>query len=158
MKKKKQETNAAHSLHGQVPAERCLKRDCFLRSVQPADFPARYRPTRGGTDRQSPANGDHLLSWQSVVHLIGFSAPGQFAAAELLLLITTKLLRRRPDRTLLLLLQMSGDVHPNPSPATKYPCTVCARNVTSRGVSYQYNICSGCVHAKCSGLLNVSEK
>ena len=36
---KKQETNAAHSLHGQVPAERRLKRECFLDSVRPADFP-----------------------------------------------------------------------------------------------------------------------
>ena len=30
---KKQETNADHSLHGQVPAERRLKRECFLSSV-----------------------------------------------------------------------------------------------------------------------------
>ena len=56
-----------------------------------------------------------------------------------------------------MLLQMSGDVHPNPGPATKYPCPVCARNVTSRGVSYQCNICSGWVHAKCSGLLNAAQ-
>ena len=38
---KKQETNAAHSLQGQVPAERRLKRECFLSSVQPADFLAK---------------------------------------------------------------------------------------------------------------------
>ena len=71
--------------------------------------------------------------------------------------MTTKSLRRRPDRTLFMLLQMSGDVHPNPGPATKYPCPVYARNVTSRGVSYQCNRCSGCVHAKCSGLLNAAQ-
>ena len=41
VEKKKQETNAAHSLHGQVPAERHLKRECFLSSVRPADFPAK---------------------------------------------------------------------------------------------------------------------
>ena len=41
VEKKKQETNAAHSLHGQVPAERRLKRECFLSSVRPADFPAK---------------------------------------------------------------------------------------------------------------------
>ena len=41
MEKKKQETNSAHSLHGQVPAERRLKRECFLSSVRPADFPAK---------------------------------------------------------------------------------------------------------------------
>ena len=56
-----------------------------------------------------------------------------------------------------LLLQRSGDVHPNPSPATKYPCIVCARNVTSRGMSYECNICSGWVHAKCSRLLNAAQ-
>ena len=33
VEKKKQETNAAHSLHGQIPAERRLKRECFLSSV-----------------------------------------------------------------------------------------------------------------------------
>ena len=71
--------------------------------------------------------------------------------------MTTKSLRRRPDRTLFMLLQMSGDVHPNPGPATKYPCPVCARNVTSRGVSYQCNRCSGWVHAKCSRLLNAAQ-
>ena len=31
--KKKQETNVAHSLHGQVPAEISLKRKCFLSSI-----------------------------------------------------------------------------------------------------------------------------
>ena len=36
----KQETNKVHSLYGQNPAERRLKsRNCFLRSVKPADFP-----------------------------------------------------------------------------------------------------------------------
>ena len=39
--KKKQETNAAHSLHGQVPAERRMTRECFLSSVRHADFPAK---------------------------------------------------------------------------------------------------------------------
>ena len=71
--------------------------------------------------------------------------------------MTTKSLRRRPDRTLVMLLQMSGDVHPNPGTATKYPCPVCARNVTSRGVSYQCNRCSGWVHANRSGLLNAAQ-
>ena len=71
--------------------------------------------------------------------------------------MTTKPLRRRPDRTLFLLLQMSGDVHPNPGPATKYPCPVCACNITSRRVSYQCNLCSGWVHTKCSGILNAAQ-
>ena len=42
----------------------------------------------------------------------------------------TKPQRRQPDQTHLKLLQMSSDVHPNPCPATKYPCPVCTRNTT----------------------------
>ena len=34
---------------------------------------------------------------------------------------------------------LSGDVHPNPNPTTKYPCPVCARYVTGRVVSYLCN-------------------
>ena len=34
---------------------------------------------------------------------------------------------------------------------------MCARNVTSRGVSYLCNRCSGWVHSKCSGLQNATE-
>ena len=40
VEKTKQETDEAHSLYGQNPAERRIKsRNCFLRSVKPADFP-----------------------------------------------------------------------------------------------------------------------
>ena len=39
----------------------------------------------------------------------------------------------------------------------KYPCSVCTSNVTSRGVSYMCNRCSGWVHSKCSGLQNAAE-
>ena len=52
---------------------------------------------------------------------------------------------------------MAGDIHPNPGSTAKYPCPVCARDVTSRGVSYQCTRCSGWVHAKCSGLLNAAQ-
>ena len=39
MEKTKQETNEAHSLYGEHPAERRLKsRNCFLRCVKPAEF------------------------------------------------------------------------------------------------------------------------
>ena len=39
VEKSKQETNEAHSLYGQNPAERRIEsRNCFLRSVKPADF------------------------------------------------------------------------------------------------------------------------
>ena len=69
----------------------------------------------------------------------------------------TKPQRRQPDQTHLKLLQMSGDVHPNPGHATKYPCSVCTRNVTSRGVSYKCTKCSGWVHAKFSRILNEAQ-
>ena len=36
---------------------------------------------------------------------------------------------------LLLLLALAGDVHPNPGPS-RYPCSVCFKNVTSQGTSY----------------------
>ena len=65
--------------------------------------------------------------------------------------------RRQPDQTLLKLLQLSGDVHRNPGPATKYPGPVYTRNVTSRGVSYKCTKCYGWVHAKCSGILNAAQ-
>ena len=69
----------------------------------------------------------------------------------------TKPQRRQPEQTHIKLLQMSGDVHPNPGPATKYPCPVCTGNVTSRGVSYKFTKCYGWVHAKCSGILNAAQ-
>ena len=52
---------------------------------------------------------------------------------------------------------LSGDVHLNPGPTTKYPCPVCARNVMGRGLSYLCNLCSGWVHSKCSSLQNAAE-
>ena len=42
----------------------------------------------------------------------------------------------------LLLLALAGDVHPNPGPS-KYPCSVCFKNVTSQGTSYLCTRCSG---------------
>ena len=77
--------------------------------------------------------------------------------AKLTLNSTTKPLRRRPDRTQLLLLLMAGNIHPDPGPTAKYACPVCARDVTSRGVSYQCTRCTGWVHAKYSGLLNAAQ-
>ena len=115
--------------------------------------------TRGRTvwQQQMPANQHQLLSWQSAVHFSGFSASGQFEAAELICNMITKLQRRQPDQTHLKLLQMSGDVHPNSGPATNYPCPVCTRNVISRGLSYKCTRCSGWVHVKCSEILNVAQ-
>ena len=82
-----------------------------------------------------------------------FISMGFLPRASLMRLITKPHLRQL-DQTHLKLLQMSGDVHPNPGPATKYPCPVCTHNVTSRGVSYKCTRCSVWVHVKCSGILN----
>ena len=42
---------------------------------------------------------------------------------------------------------MSGDVDPNPRPV--FPCSVCAGNVTWRGRSVQFCICSKWIYLKC---------
>ena len=87
-----------------------------------------------------PANCCHLIP--SNRFLDGFPVPSQFAAAKLTHYSTMPHRpsdSSRPRQRLLL----SGDVHQNPGPATKYPCSVCTSNVTSRGVSYMCNRCSG---------------
>ena len=58
---------------------------------------------------------------------------------------------------LLLLLALAGDVHPNPGPPPRYPCSVCTRNVTSIGTSYLCTRCSQWVHSRCSGLQNAAD-
>ena len=89
------------------------------------------------------------------VHLVPVS--GQFEAAKLTHFSTAPL--RTPTiprfkRSLLTcsLLLSAPYVQPNPGPTTQYPCPVCTRNVTSRGVSYLCHSCSGWVHSKCSDL------
>ena len=52
---------------------------------------------------------------------------------------------------------MVSDIHLNPVPTAKYPCHVCARDVTSRGIRYRCTRCSGWVYAKCSGILNATQ-
>ena len=86
----------------------------------------------------------------------GFPDPSQFAAAKLTH-YSSKPQRPSDSSRSWQRILLSGDVHPNPGPTTKYPCPVCARNVTSRGVSYLCNLCSGWVHSKCSGLQNAAE-
>ena len=86
----------------------------------------------------------------------GFPDLSQFAAAKLTH-YSSKPQRPSDSSGSWQRILLSGDVHPNPGPTTKYPCPVCARNVTSRGVSYFCNRCSGWVHSKCSGLQDASE-
>ena len=91
-----------------------------------------------------PANCRHIIP--SNRFLDGFPVPSQFAAAKLTHYSTMPHRPSdspRPRQRLLL----SGDVHQNPGPATKYPCSVCTSNVTSRGVSYMCNRCSGLQNA-----------
>ena len=87
--------------------------------------------------------------------LDGFPDPSQFAATKLTHYSSNSQRPSDSTRSWLRIL-LSGDVHPNPCPTTKYPRPVCDRNVTSRGVSYLCNHCSGWVHSKCSGLQNAA--
>ena len=99
-----------------------------------------------------------LLSTHPEDRPVGFPAMGQFAAAKLTHHSTKPLRRRLPNSPLLRLsLLLAGDVHPNPGPTLQYPCSVCTRNVTSRGTSYQCSCCTGWVHSKCSGLRNATQ-
>ena len=95
----------------------------------------RSGPTRSGTVRQqtTPANRDHYYP-------------------DSLLFVSAGFLPRVSSHRL-----MADDIHPNPGPTTKYPCPVCARNVTSRGVSYRCTRCTGWGHAKCYGPLNAAQ-
>ena len=77
--------------------------------------------------------------------LYGFPDPSQFAAAKLTHYSTIPHRlsdSSRPRQRLLL----SGDMHQNPGPSTKWPCSVCTRNVPGRGVRYMCNCCSGWVN------------
>ena len=88
--------------------------------------------------------------------LDGFPDPSQLVAAKLTHYSTMPHRPSDSSRPRLRLL-ISGDVHQNPGPATKYPCSVCTSNVTSRGVCYMCNRCPGWVHSTCYGLQNAAE-
>ena len=66
-------------------------------------------------------------------------------------------LRQPYSSRLRLSLLLACVVHHKPSHATQYPCSVCTSNVTSRGVSFKFNQCSGWVHLKCFGLQNAAQ-
>ena len=72
-----------------------------------------------------PANCCHIIPSNSF--LDDFPVPSQFAAVKLTHYSTMPHRpsdSSRPRQRLLL----SGDVHQNPGPATKYPCSVCTSN------------------------------
>ena len=88
--------------------------------------------------------------------LDGFPDPSQFAAAKPTH-YSSKPQRSSDSSRSWLRILLSGDVHPNPGHTTKYPCPVCVRNVTGRGVNYLCNRCSGWVYSKCPGLQHATE-
>ena len=68
---------------------------------------------------------------------------------------STEPLTTGPDYDpLLLLLALAGDPNPGPS---RYPCSVCFKNVTSPGISYMCTRCSHCINSRCSGLRNTAD-
>ena len=85
-----------------------------------------------------------------------FLEVGQFAAAKLTHYSTKPHRLSDASRPRLRLL-LAGDVQQNPGPTTKYPCSVCTRNITTYGVSYMCNNCKNWVLAKCSKLRNTNE-
>ena len=126
----------------------------FLLSMASIDLSLsfqRQQPTSGGTvrsDLRIVVNSSHFLD--------GFPDPSQFASTRLPHYSTMPHRpsdSSQPKQRLLL----SGDVHQNPDPVTKYPCSVCTRNATSCGVSYVCNCCSDLIYSKCSGLQNTAE-
>ena len=75
VEKKKQESNAAHSLHGQVPAERRLKRECFL---APYDLLTSLQKSSAAVNGNTGRTCHHttaLSTWMKVSK--GHTSPGQ---------------------------------------------------------------------------------
>ena len=94
---------------------------------------------------------------RTVVKSIEFFMESSQLCAATLTHYSTQPLTTGPDYDpLLLLLALAGDVHPNPGPS-RYPCSVCFKNVTSQGTSYMCTRCSHWVHSRCSGLRNAAD-
>ena len=76
--------------------------------------------------RQQPTSGGTVIPPNRFFD--GFPDPSQFAAAKLTH-YSSKPQRPSDSSRSWQRILLSGDVHPNPGPTTKYPCPVCARNV-----------------------------
>ena len=120
----------------------------------------RLPPARGGTDQSKIF---HLANRSQLIHPGPSSSRSRFFMessqlyAATLTHYSTEPLTTGPDYDpLLLLLALAGDVHPNPGPS-RYPCSVCFKNVTSQGTSYLCTRCSHWVHSRCSGLRNAAD-
>ena len=120
----------------------------------------RLPPARGGTAQRKIF---HLANRSQLIHPGPSSSRSRFFMessqlyAATLTHYSTEPLTTGPDYDPLhLLLALAGDVHPNPGPS-RYPCSVCFKNVTSQGTSYLCTRCSHWVHSRCSGLRNAAD-
>ena len=120
----------------------------------------RLPPARGGTAQRKIF---HLANRSQLIHPGPSSCRSRFFMesshlyAATLTHYSTEPLTTGPNYDpLLLLLALAGDVHPNPGPS-RYPCSVCFKNVTSQGTSYMCTRCSHWVDSRCSGLLNATD-
>ena len=120
----------------------------------------RLQPARGGTAQRKIfllANWSHLIHPGPSSSRLRFFMESSQSCAATLTHYSTEPLTPGPDYDpLLLLLALAGDVHPNPGPS-RYPCSVCSKNVTSQGTSYLCTRCSHWVHSRCSGLRNAAD-
>ena len=84
----------------------------------------------------------HLANWNQLIHPGPSSSQSSFFMESSQLYMatlthySTEPLTTGPDYDpRLLLLALAGDVHPNPGPS-RYPCSVCFKNITSQCTSY----------------------
>ena len=131
----------------------------FVESIDHRTGFQRLQPARGGTAQRKI----FLLANCHLIHPGPSSSRSRFfmessqSCAATLTHYSTEPLTPGPDYDpLLLLLALAGDVHPNPGPS-RYPCSVCFKNVTSQGTSYLCTRCSHWVHSRCSGLRNAAD-
>ena len=100
---------------------------------------------------------EDLLSGKSESSRSSFFMEWSQLYAATLTHYSTEPLTTGPDYDpLLMLLALASDVHPNSGPS-RYPCSVCFKNITSQGTSYLCTRCSHWVHSRCSGLRNPSD-
>ena len=120
----------------------------------------RLQPARGGTAQRKIfllANWNHLIhSGPSSSRSKFFMESSQSCAATLTHYSTEPLTTGPNYDPLLLLLALAVDVHLNPGPS-RYPCSVCFKNVTSQGTSYLCTRCSHWIHSRCSSLRNSAD-
>ena len=120
----------------------------------------RLPPARSGTDQRKIF---HLANWSQLIHPGPSSSRSKFFMessqlyAATLIHYSTEPPTTGPDYDpLLLLFSLAGDVHLNTGPS-RYPCSFCFKNVTSKSTSYLCTRCSHWVHSRCSGLRNAAD-